>query len=63
MRVGINRSAMVIIIASSWAGKPILANGESSRSRPSVKAIGVVVSVMSDVPDTSSISLSDIYTA
>ena len=54
---------MVIIIASSWAGKPIFANGESSRSRPSVKAIGVVVSVMSDVPDTSSISLSDIYTA
>ena len=54
MRVGIKRKAMVIIIASSCAGKPSFPNGVSSFSNASVSAMGVVVSVISDVPASSS---------
>ena len=43
-----NLSAMDIIMASSWAGRPILLNGDSSFSMPSVRSIGVVVNVSSD---------------
>ena len=52
-RVGMNRRAMVIIIASSWAGKPIRANGDINRSSPSVRAMGEVVRVNSEVASTS----------
>ncbi len=46
IRVGINRSAMVIIMATSWAGKcSFLQTGESSLSMPSVSAMGAVVRV------------------
>ena len=41
--VGINRSAIVIIIASSCTGKCSLCSGFISRSSPSVSSIGVVV--------------------
>ena len=60
--VGMKRSAIVIIMASSCAGKWILLSGISSRSSPSVSAIGVVVSVIRLVPTSSSTSLSVIYT-
>ena len=50
-RVGMKRRAMVIIMASSWAGKWMhLQAGISSCSMPSVRAMGEVVSVRSDVP-------------
>ena len=55
--VGMKRSAMVIIMASSCAGKWI-----SAFSRPSVSWFGVVVSVIRLVPTSSSTSLSVIYT-
>ena len=47
--VGMNLSAIVIIIASSCAGKPIFLNGLKRYSMPSVNSIGEVVSVRSDV--------------
>ena len=43
MRVGINRRAMVIIMASSCTGSLIFLRGDSSRSMPSVRAMGEVV--------------------
>ena len=49
-RVGINLSAMDIIIAISCAGRPNRSNGLSSRSIPSVRRIGVVVSVRREDP-------------
>ena len=42
-RVGMKRSAMVIIMASSWAGTPKRRKGISSASMPSVKTMGLVV--------------------
>ena len=51
-----NRSAIDIIIAISWAGKWITLSGESSLSKPSVNWFGVVVYVISDVPKISRIS-------
>ena len=51
-RVGMNRRAMVIIMASSWAGKWKRLKGESSSSMPSARATGEVVSVKRDVPST-----------
>lgn len=46
--VGMKRSAMVIIIASSWAGTPKRRNGFKSASIPSVRTIGLVVYVRSE---------------
>ena len=43
MSVGMKRSAMVIIMASSCAGKPILCSGLAARSMPSVSSMGEVV--------------------
>ena len=57
IRVGINLSAMVIMSAISWLGSPILENGFSSFSSPSVSSIGLVVSVRIDDPMISSTSL------
>ena len=53
--VGMKRSAIVIIIASSWAGKWNTLSGVRSRSMPSVSAMGDVVSVSMDAPVTSRI--------
>ena len=41
--VGMKRSAMHIIIASSWTGAPIFFRGLSRLSSPSVSAMGLVV--------------------
>ena len=41
--VGMKRSAIVIIMASSCAGTPIRLNGMRSASMPSVRTIGLVV--------------------
>ncbi len=43
MRVGINRRAMHIIMASSWTGTWSFFSGPSRLSRPSVRAMGDVV--------------------
>ena len=43
MSVGMKRSAMHIIIASSWTGAPIFFRGLSRLSSPSVSAMGLVV--------------------
>ncbi len=43
MSVGMNRSAMLIIMASSWTGTRIFLRGLSSCSSPSVRAMGDVV--------------------
>ena len=51
-RIGINRSAMDIIIATSWTGTLILFSGWSSFSSPSVSPLGDVVNVMIDEPIT-----------
>jgi hypothetical protein len=56
-RVGINLRAIVIIIASSWAGNLITLKGLSNSSKPSVRAIGEVVRVKIELPDTRNISL------
>ena len=58
-----NLSAMVIIIAISWAGTPIFSNGLRSDSIPSVSFIGVVVKVKSDEPTMRSIILRHIFMA
>jgi hypothetical protein len=44
------RRAMVIIMASSWAGIPILFPGQQKVSIPSVSCMGDVVSVSMEVP-------------
>ena len=51
--VGIKRSAMVIIMASSWDGRPSFARGRNRRSMPSVMATGFVVRVSSEEPKMS----------
>ena len=43
--VGMKRRAMVIIMASSWAGTPTRLKGFSKCSMPSVRTIGDVVYV------------------
>ena len=53
--VGMNRKAMDIIMAISWAGKWMTCNGLKSDSRPSVSAMGDVVSVRSWLLTTSRI--------
>ena len=55
--VGINLRAIVIIIASSWAGKPIFLSGPQAFSIPSVSSIGDVVSVKRDVATTNNVNL------
>ena len=50
--VGMKRSAMDIIIASSWAGKWIFFSGLRSISMPSDSAMGEVVRVIREVPST-----------
>ena len=50
MSVGINLSAMLIIMPISWTGTFIFFRGPMSRSMPSVRAIGDVVYVKMDVP-------------
>ena len=62
-KVGINLKAIVIIIASSWAGKPNFLSGAQAFSIPSVKDIGDVVRVNIDVPATNRISLKAIKIA
>ncbi len=54
MRVGIKRRAMVIIMANSCAGKPILLNGFKTNSMASVRAMGEVVKVNTEVDRTRS---------
>src|SRR5690606_34875346 len=54
--VGTKRSAMVIIIAISWAGKPRRWPGFSSHSRASARATGEVVRVTRDTPATNRMS-------
>ena len=61
--VGMQRSAIVIIIASSCAGKPKRLNGEKMLSSPSDSAIGLVVSVSRLANSTSSVSRSAIVQA
>ena len=43
IRVGMNRSAIVIIMASSCTGRCSFAKGFSSRSMASVSTMGLVV--------------------
>ena len=61
--VGMNRSAMAMIMASSCAGKPTLDSGFMMLSRPSVSAMGDVVSVKSCDAITSSTSRKAMNTA
>ena len=56
IRVGMKRRAMVIIMASSCAGKCSLLRGLSSVSMPSHREMGEVVSVSTEVPATRKIS-------
>ena len=56
-KVGINLSAIVIIIASSCAGNPIFEKRLNSFSIPSVNTIGDVVKVSSEVAETKRIIL------
>ena len=58
-----NRRAMDIIMASSWAGKPMRDMGRNKRSSPSVRAMGEVVRVSSWVPSTSRMRRRAMYTA
>lgn len=58
-----NRSAIVIIIASSCAGSPSLLKGCKSLSTPSVRDIGVVVKVSSELPRIRRANRDDIFTA
>ncbi len=52
-----NLRAMVIIMANSWAGNLMALRGLRRLSIPSVRAIGEVVRVKRDVPETRKISL------
>jgi hypothetical protein len=63
MRVGIKRRAIVIIIANSWAGRPNLVKGFKRASIPSVKIMGEVVRVKSDVPIIRRVNLTAINPA
>ena len=49
-RMGIKRRAMDIIMATSCTGTCILLRGCRRLSMPSVRALGVVVKVISDEP-------------
>ena len=49
-RMGMNRRAMDIIMATSWTGTWIFFRGSKSSSMPSVSAFGVVVKVIRDDP-------------
>ena len=51
--VGMNRSAMVTISASSSVGTRSRRSGRPSQARPSVSAIGCVVSVSTEPISTS----------
>ncbi len=53
---GMNRSAMPMIMPSSWAGRPKRANGLSRRSNASVKSMVMVVSVMRLMPSIMMVS-------
>ncbi len=55
VKIGINLSAIDIIIAISCTGTPILFKNPSDLSSPSVSSFGVVVNVSKDVPNTSMI--------
>ncbi len=50
--VGIKRRAIVIIMAISWDGTPILVSGRIKYSNPSARAMGEVVRVSIDVQIT-----------
>ena len=57
-----NRRAMVIIMASSWAGTPIFLKGRSRDSMPSVSTMGDVVKVIREDTRSSRTSRRDIFT-
>ena len=61
--VGMNRSAMDIIMASSWIGRRSFFSGPSRLSMPSVRAMGLVVYVIKNVPMMSITIRSTICTA
>ena len=61
--VGMKRSAMVIIIASSCEGKRSFDSGRIMRSRPSVSTTGDVVNVSIEVPITRNTRRSEKKTA
>ena len=61
--VGINLSAMLIIITKTETGTPIFLSGDRSDSIPLVKTVGVVLKVRSDVPIIRSVILTAILTA
>ena len=63
IKIGMNLNAMDIIMATACTGTPILLNGDSEVSSPSVNWFGVVVSVMRDVPIIKYISRIDINIA
>jgi hypothetical protein len=62
-RVGIKRRAIVIIIASSWEGRPTTFIGDSNLSMPSVSVMGFVARVKSEDPNIRRISLRAIKVA
>ena len=63
MSVGMKRSAIDIIIASSCTGTLIFLRGPSKLSRPSVRRMGEVVYVSRNVPMMSSVMRSIIVMA
>ena len=57
IKEGINLKAILIIIATSWTGNFIHLRGVSRLSSPSVRFMGVVVSVIKEVESTRNNSL------
>lgn len=62
-RVGMKRRAMVIIMDISCTGKRMYFRGLSTRSRASVRAMGEVVKVKSEVPRIKKTNRRDIKAA